>query len=425
MLLVLHRPSKPTNFQAQCTELQHVTLLIFVLVCMMTASERALSDASILQRIMGCAGPGSWIFFSPVSKLWKQCYEQVDAAALQKVYPGATIHMTAYEAAFSSPSCIQLACEHGLQALFSTRMLQCQAGAYAGVCTLLAAQELGLQATDTYMEAAAACGRLPVLQLLHSAQGRQLPPEVSNQAAACAQMHVLSWLAEIGANFDTKVLTVAAQCGHVHVLQFLYEHGCVGDERTAAAAAFHGKLKALRVLRSHGCPWADDISSYAAAGGSVSLMRWLREQGVAVNALTMAHAASYGKRRLCKYLRAEGCAWDDRATSAACRDGHIATLQWLLEQGCSHNEQACCVLAAMNGHIFILAYLQSLGWLESADVLIPALYVAGAFHHLAAAQWLRRQGADWPAVLRYHDKPWSAEVLAWARAEGCTSPTED
>jgi hypothetical protein len=39
--------AKPTNSQAQCTELQHVTLLIFVLVCMMTAAERALSDASI------------------------------------------------------------------------------------------------------------------------------------------------------------------------------------------------------------------------------------------------------------------------------------------------------------------------------------------------------------------------------------------
>eukprot|EP00953_Heterococcus_sp_UTEX-ZZ885_P024706 13497-Heterococcus_DN1.PRE.1 len=116
-------------------------------------------------------GPGSWVFFSPVSKLWKQCYEHVDAAALQRPYPGATIRLTAYGNVFSSPSCVRWACKHGLQALFSTRLLQVKAGAWADLDTLLAAQELGLQVTGNYMKAAAAGrGRLPVLQLLYSAQ---------------------------------------------------------------------------------------------------------------------------------------------------------------------------------------------------------------------------------------------------------------
>jgi hypothetical protein len=66
----------------------------------------------------------------------------------------------------------------------------------------LAAQELGLQVNDIYMTAAAARDHLPVLQLLHDTQGRQLPPEASVYASA--QMHVLSWLAQIGVTFDSK-----------------------------------------------------------------------------------------------------------------------------------------------------------------------------------------------------------------------------
>jgi hypothetical protein len=377
-----------------------------------------------LQHILMCAGPGGWIFLSPVSKLWNQCYGQIDAAALQKLYPGATIHTTAYGYALRSPSCLRWACEHGLQALFDIKLLQRRAGAWADVDTLLAAQELGLHVTDDYMEAAAARGRLPVLQLLYGPQGRQLPPKLSVYAAACAQIHVLSWLAQIGATFDIEVMNVAAWCGHMHMLQFLYEHACVPDESTAAKAAAYGRLEDLQFLRSRGCPWADDISNAAAASGSVPLMRWLREQGVAVSAITMQKAAAKGKLQLCQYLRAEGCAWDLHVSNVACKNGHTAVLQWLLEQGCPHSDEACCYFAAVHGHVPILAYLQTLGWLASADVLVKALLVAGAYNRLAAAQWLRQQGAEWPTVLRYDDKSWSDELVAWAKVEGCTSPTQ-
>jgi Ankyrin repeats (3 copies) len=349
--------------------------------------------------------------------------EQVDAAALHKNYPDATILTTLYGNVFGSPSCVRWACEHGLQDFFDTELLQSEAGAWADVHTLLAAQELGLQVTDSYMEAAAARGRLPVLQLLYDAQGHQLPPKVSAYAAAHAQMHVLSWLKQIGVTFDSELIKVAAQHGSVDVLQFLYDHGCAGDETTAAAAAAWGNLEALQFLRSHGCPWADDISCDAANGGSVPLMRWLLEQGVEVNTATVGIAARDGHLQLCQYLRAEGCAWDFHATIMACKFGRTAVVQWLIEHDCPYKERACCLHAAINGHIAVLAYLQSLGWLTSVDLLAEALNRAGAASQLAAAQWLRQQGAEWPTVLRCNGKSWSDELVAWARAEGCTSPT--
>jgi hypothetical protein len=59
----------------------------------------------------------------------------------------------------------------------------------------------------------------------------------------------------------------------------------------------------------------------------------------------------------------------------------------------------------------------------SAELLTSALNAAGAGGRLQVAQWLRQHGAEWPIVLRAGRMRWTGESLAWARAEGCTSPT--
>jgi hypothetical protein len=79
-----------------------------------------------------------------------------------------------------------------------------------------------------------------------------------------------------------------------------------------------------------------------------------------------------------------------------------------------------CSSAAMGGSVDVMVYLQQQGIQFTADVLKDMLDHAGVHNKLAATQWLRQQGAEWPAVLR----AWPGEVLAWARAEGCTSPRE-
>jgi hypothetical protein len=57
------------------------------------------------------------------------------------------------------------------------------------------------------------------------------------------------------------------------------------------------------------------------------------------------------------------------------------------------------------------------------------LSVAGARGSLTVAKWLGQQVAEWPDVLQakapgYGVKQWSGDTLAWARAEGCTSPLQ-
>jgi hypothetical protein len=278
--------------------------------------EEALSNAGILLHIFSYEGPGSWLFFSPVCKLWKQLYEQLDAVPLQKIYPNPTIRLTAYETVFQSPQRLQLACEHGLRARFASEVLQTSVGASCDVPTLLAAREFDFQATGHFFRSAAATGQLAVLKLLHTGQGVQLPANISTFAAANDRMDVLRWLQEVGYTFN--------------------EHTACG----------------------------------AAAGG------------------------------------------------------HKAVLLWLLEQEVPIEKMLLCITAIRYGHMSILSLLQERGLLPAQILLNMLLQFAGAHNHLAVVQWLRQRGAEWPTVLKYVDTPWTGAVLQWARAEGCTAPTE-
>jgi hypothetical protein len=283
----------------------------------MAARQEVLSNAGILLLIFSYDGPGSWLFISPVCKLWKQLYEQLDPVRLQKIYPHATIQLTAYGNALQSPSRLQMSCDHGLHAFFTSELLQSSAGAFSDVPTLLAAQELGFQVTDDFFKSSAATGQLAVLNLVHIDQGVPLPANISDIAAAFARMEVLRWLQEVSYAFN---------------------------ESTAAGAA---------------------------AGGHKAVLLWLVDQEVPIDK---------------KLLR-----------GTAIRYGHMSILSLLHER----------------------------------DLLPPRhhyssmLQLAGAFGHLDVAQWLRQRGAEWPAILKYGDKPWTGAVLEWARAEGCTSPTEE
>jgi hypothetical protein len=74
---------------------------------------------------------------------------------------------------------------------------------------------------------------------------------------------------------------------------------------------------------------------------------------------------------------------------------------------------------------------QQLQWLRQADaapwtpaVLCDMLFKAGTHNNLAAARWLRAQGAAWPDSFLYNDRYgrkacWPLMMMQWARASGC------
>jgi hypothetical protein len=204
--------------------------------------------------------------------------------------------------------------------------------------------------------------------------------------AQCSGLHHDLLQRKAGAWCDVPTLLAAQELGFSVTEAFLLEAAAIGE------------LSALKFLHTEqGVPLPADISQFAAANDRMDVLRWLQE-------LDFAFA--------------------EDTTTAAVPGGHAAILQWLLEQGSPPDEVDLCDTAAYCGRLNILAFLQEQGLLPARQELSDSLQIAGAQGHLAIALWLRQRGAEWPAILKYDDIPWQGEVLEWARAEGCTAPTE-
>jgi hypothetical protein len=144
----------------------------------------------------------------------------------------------------------------------------------------------------------------------------------------------------------------------------------------------------------------------------------------------MLHAADKEHLPMCHYLADQGMLGDDLACVHAMRGGHTETLRWLLHSDSPYEVCYLSRAAAKLGNIDMMAAILEGPQPVTAEHLTNMLNTAGARGHLEAAQWLRQQGAVWPAVLvdeytgsqGVHRHQWSDAVLAWARREGCVSP---
>jgi hypothetical protein len=142
--------------------------------------------------------------------------------------------------------------------------------------------------------------------------------------------------------------------------------------------------------------------------------------GMPYAAAMMAAAASDGYTAMVQYLHAQQCPWDSNSTYGAARYGHVGTLRWLMNIGCPWSTESMRSAGVMSDSVEMLTYLQQKGFISGVAALTAVLKDAGYHNKLAAAKWLKAQGAQWPTDFRY--TRWSDEVLAWARTEGCTTP---
>jgi hypothetical protein len=192
-------------------------------------------------------------------------------------------------------------------------------------------------------------------------------------------------------------------------------------------------------LREIGCKWWEEsVIGSAAESGDLDIVKWLLQQeGVQLNPGTMAHAAAKGRTAVCAYLLSQQCPWDSTAWDVAAHGKHRSTLEWLHSNGCPCDVPSACEKAATCGSIDTIELVLQLHGTSlselSASQLSEVLNAAGAFGELAAAQWLWQHGAEWPGLLVYTNKftnftdtrDWAGETLAWARQQGCTSPTRN
>jgi hypothetical protein len=141
--------------------------------------------------------------------------------------------------------------------------------------------------------------------------------------------------------------------------------------------------------------------TYAAVSGNIEIVKFLVQQGVVRTDTTdaMSIAALLGQLNVCQYFRTLQCPWDASTSSNAARSGNVALLRWLRENGCPCDPQTLALPTAKSGSIECLEYIRDNGVTLHAAVLTEMLNAAGCEGKLAAVQWLRQQGAEWPHEL--------------------------
>ena len=210
------------------------------------------------------------------------------------------------------------------------------------------------------------------------------------------------------------------------------EQGCVLDIKLSRDSASSGRLNVLCYLHEQGCPWDAEACTGAARGGYLKVLRYLHEQGCSWDAAACTAAARGGHLSTLRYLAEQGCSYDGvAACNAAACGGHIDTLRYMYERNWPWDAVRACEMAAVSGSVDMIKYIVEQDSLVlTAAQLTKMLNAAGQFSKLGAAQWLRQEGAQWPAALIYNDHyspqwsraySWHGDTLAWAREQGCTS----
>jgi hypothetical protein len=160
----------------------------------------------------------------------------------------------------------------------------------------------------------------------------------------------------------------------------------------------------------------------------------MHEQGKPWDVVSCNEAAGSGHADILRYLDEHGCPHDSvAACNAAALGGYINTLSYMHERTWPWDAIRACELAAVSGSIDIIKHIVEQDSLVfTAAQLTKMLNAAGCHEQLETAQWLRQQGAQWPAVLLYNDHvaehshawPWHGGTLKWAREQGCASSND-
>jgi hypothetical protein len=393
-----------------------------------------LCDLAVLDVVLSFLGCGQGLFITAVSSRWCTSYKRL--AALKEPNPSRQhVHLsicTTYNAVFASPSRVRVAHDCGL--LYTTddevyHKLQRGAGKVADVATLQAAHELDLPYSEAVMQGAVESCSLEKLRWLHLEQRCALAADSTAMAAGAGGIQALRWLLQRGCVLNESTsFRAASRANNLQVLQFLSNAGCPWQVCVTSAAAETGDLQQVQWLLDHGAPRDWRASWGAARGGALHILLWLQQQGFAFDESTMSNAASGNHVHVCEWLRAAQCPWDFTACNSAALNDALDALRWLHSNGCLWDTASLCRCAAIGvrDRTEMLEYLLQEGQFSDPARLSDALNSVGARGKLTAAQWLRHHGAQWPAVLRdtvMIGRPWSAELLAWARAEGCASPS--
>jgi hypothetical protein len=253
-----------------------------------TASAQALRNEGTVELILQYVGLGQMLYIPLVNTLWRRCYERVQSKAIIRAPSVASaiehVHApwcTSYRAVLASPSRVKLAAEHGAAAVADTDPFLIAAGKVAEIATLTAAHNLlDMPFTEDVSDGAAAAADLERLQWLVEQHDCPLSFNSVNYAAKAGSVPVLTWLKQHGADFSEMATLLAAEAGQLAALQFFAAEGIPLHRKVCEAAAGSGNIAALQFLRvelKH--TWdIDAVCARTAYIGSIDIMKWIVAQ---------------------------------------------------------------------------------------------------------------------------------------------------
>jgi hypothetical protein len=173
------------------------------------------------------------------------------------------------------------------------------------------------------------------------------------------------------------------------------------SKRYQRAAGMYANIATLEAAHGLGMQYSHAVMIGAARcnAAALAVVQFLHAQGCRWSSYAYDAAAESGNTALCAYLHASQCPWTEDACDYAAMNGHGSTLRWLHEHGCPWDARGIAQYAVRGGSADVMTYLQQQGIVFTAGMLRDMLQMAGVYNKLAAAKWLRQQGAEWPAVL--------------------------
>jgi hypothetical protein len=236
-----------------------------------------------------------------------------------------------------------------------------------------------------------------------------------------------AWLTQaLAAGFDLKSKSIGRLAGRqcsAQMLDAAHEMGLEwSNSVTLGSASDLPKLKFL--VEERKCPMhAGAVSLAACKSNSVDTLQWLQSLGAQFTEDHCCRAAQHSSIAVMQFLYANTSRPTTAVILAAAACPSAEPLRWLLDNTTyMFNSFKASLAAACAGSVAVLQLLSPLAqW--SPQMLTELLQAAGGNKKLAAVQWLRAQGAAWPALLQYNCKKWDGECLEWARSEGCDAPT--
>ena len=206
--------------------------------------------------------------------------------------------------------------------------------------------EQGLELDDNITELVAASGHADTLKYFID-HGNTIDEKTLTSAAQHGNVACLIYLLEINCPVSENTIDAAAEFGHLECIQLLHQHfdTTLWTARTSCLAACGG-LECLQYLHENGCPWDERTTSCAAGRGRLDCLRYAFDNGglyyedIIARAVGGINSSSTPNMLQClQYLHEEHNIpfTDDGAEiiEVVCWGNHYV-LQYMIDQGCPY-----------------------------------------------------------------------------------------